>query len=303
MTICPCCGFKFHGALSSGCRQCGARAIGEPLPRPAYELPSYGRALVLVLSGSLIVLVFLIQTLIAMFQRGTGWTQFWSWVAAGETAAWRLKWISMPVLFATLWFGLKLYRSIRLQPDRFCGVNQARRGLFASALVTILIALLIGVTVPARLRQREMSKAAAVKAQWYTFERAALEYRIRYHTYPADLKDLRDRIPDPDGSLAEALANIDPNGYRPSADYAVVAPEKSRSLRGAVVRNASLTTATDDMPPSGLAFTKYELRFPGEDKILGNDDDWIGSDGTVKRLSDVAKGGVGRSVSAGALAP
>src|ERR1051326_1784851 len=89
LVICPCCGFKFHGALSSGCKQCGARAVGEPLPKPAYELPSYGRALILSVSGLLIVLVFLVQTIIAMAQRATGWFAFWSWVGAAETAAWR----------------------------------------------------------------------------------------------------------------------------------------------------------------------------------------------------------------------
>ncbi|HSK62256.1 MAG TPA: hypothetical protein VK893_00385, partial [Pyrinomonadaceae bacterium] len=119
MTICPCCGFKFHGALSSGCKQCGARAVGEPLPRPAHELPSYGRALLLSLGGSLIVLVFLAQTIVALVERGSAWFEFWSWVAAAETAAWRLKWISLPVMFVALWFGGKIYRSIRLQPEKF----------------------------------------------------------------------------------------------------------------------------------------------------------------------------------------
>ena len=79
--------------------------------------------------------------------------------------------------------------------------------------------------------------------------------------------------------------------------------EKSRTLRGAVIRKASLSSATDDTTPSGLAFTNYVMRFPGEDKILGNDDDWIGQDGVVMKLSEVAKGGVGRSVSAGVLEP
>ena len=152
MTICPCCGFKFHGALSSGCKQCGARAVGEPLPKPAQELPSYGRALVLAVSGSLVVLVFVTQTLVAFVQRFEGFG-FWHWVAAGETAAWRLKWISIPVLFAILWFGRKLYRSILAQPEKFCGLKYARRGLLASSVVTLLIALLIGITVPARMEQ------------------------------------------------------------------------------------------------------------------------------------------------------
>lgn len=303
MTICPCCGFKFHGALSSGCKQCGARAVGEPLPRPANELPSYGRALALSISGSLIVLVFLVQTVMAMVQRGTGWFEFWSWVAAAETAAWRLKWISIPVMFVVLWFGAKLYRSIRQQPARFCGLTYARSGLVASATVACLIALLIGVTVPARLRQRELAKEAKIRADWHTFEAAALEYKMRYHTYPADLKDIRERIPDPHGTIAAALDSLVPNGYQPRAEVAA-ASENSRPLRsGMAIRNASLSTAGDDLPPGGLVFTKFELRMPGEDKILGNDDDWIGRDGVLMRWSDVAKGGVGRSVSAGALQP
>lgn len=255
------------------------------------------------ISGSLIVLVFLIQAVIAMAQRSTGWFEFWSWVAAAETAAWRLKWISIPVMFVTLWFGRKLYRSIRMQPEKFCGFKYARRGFFASATVALLIALLIGVTVPARLRQREMAKEATIRAYWHTFEAATLDYRSRYHTYPADFKELRDRIPDPYGTLAEALNNMDPNGYQPHGDVAAVGAEKSRTLRGAAIRKTSFSPATDDVPAGGLAFTNFELRMPGEDKILGNDDDWIARDGVLRRWTDVAKGGVGRSVSAGALQP
>lgn len=238
-----------------------------------------------------------------MVQRGTDWFGFWSWVAAAETAAWRVKWISIPVLFVTLWFGRKIYRSIRLQPEKFCGVKYARHGLLTSATVAFLIALLIGVTVPARLRQRQMAKEAAIRAYWHTFETAVLEYRARYHTYPADLKDLRDRVPDPYGTLAEALDHLDPNGYHPYVDVAAAGVEKSRTLRGAAIRTVSLTTAGDDTPPSGLAFTRFELRMPGEDGILGNDDDWIGHDGMLVRVTDVTSGGVGRSVSAGALQP
>jgi hypothetical protein len=259
--------------------------------------------LLLSTSGALIVFVFLVQTIIAMVQRGTDWFGFWSWVGAAETAAWRVKWISIPVLFVALWLGRKIYHSIRLQPEKFCGVKYARHGLLASATVACLIALLIGITVPARLRQREMAKEAAIRAYWHTFETAVLEYRARYHSYPADLKDLRDRVPDPYGRLAEALDHLDPNGYHPYVDIAVAGVEKSRTLRGVAIRNASLSTAGDDTPPGGLAFTRFDLRMPGEDGILGNDDDWIGHDGMLVRVADVTSGGVGRSVSAGALQP
>ena len=302
MTTCPCCGFKFHGALTSGCKECGARAVGEPLPKPAHELPSYGRALVLALTGSLVALIFVVQVIIAFVQKWTGSFGFWSWVAAGETAAWRLKWVAIPILFVVLWFGRKLLRSIVSQPERFCGLTYARRGLLASATVAMLIALLIGITVPARLEHRRLGKEAAVLAQGYTIERALFEYRMKYHSLPADFKTLQERVSDPDGSLAEALKDLDPLAYNPSADVASNSTERSRKLRGVVIRNASLSS-TDDSPPGGLAFTNYVLRLPGADKIPGNDDDWIVDDGVLKRYSDSAKGGVGMSVSAGALEP
>jgi type II secretory pathway pseudopilin PulG len=238
-----------------------------------------------------------------MFQKELSPLGGWSWITAGQTAAWRLKWVSIPLLIVTVWLGRKLYRSIKQQPEKFCGLKHARRGMYATSFIMFLIALLIVVTVPERLRQREMAKEAAFQSYWHTFEAATLEYQLRYQTYPADLNDLRARIPDPHGTLAEALRHIDPRGYRPSADVAANAAEKTQSLRGAAIRKASLTSPTDDMPTGGLAFTTYELQLPGEDKILGTDDDWIGSNGILKRVTEVSKGGVGRSVSAGILQP
>jgi hypothetical protein len=277
--------------------------VGEPLPKPSHELPSYGRALILAVTGSLVAGLFLVQVVLAFIQNYEKSFGFWTWVVAGQTAAWRLKWFSILLLFAVLWLGRKLYRSIQLQPARFCGLKHARRGLLASSIIVLLVAFLIGVTIPARLEQRQLAKDAAILAQWYTFERAMLEYRLKYKTYPADFKDLQERIPDPHGTLAGALANLDPTGYRPSADVAALATEKSRSLRGAVIRKASISSPTDDATPGGLSFTKYVLRLPGEDGIIGTDDDWIGHDGMITKLSEVAKGGVGRSVSAVALQP
>ena len=297
------------GTLTDGCRQCGARAVGEALPKPAHELPSYGRALVLVVSGSLLVLVFVIQTIIAMFQRSTGslskFFQFWSWVAAGETAAWRLKWISIPVLFATLWFGLKLYRSIRLEPARFCGLKYARRGLIASAMVGLLIATLIGVTVPARLRQRQLAIEAGYQAQAYALDVALQRFKKIHKRVPDQSRVVEDllSVPDPDGTIAAALKDFDANGYQPRGEVAAVDMQKGRNLREQIVRKASFNLPTDDTPPGGLAFTDYDLRLPGEDKILGTEDDWVGRDGIIMRLADIAKGGVGRSVSAGVLNP
>ena len=257
----------------------------------------------LAVAGSLTVLLFLTQTVIVMFQKEMDPFGGLSWLAASQTAAWRLKWISIPLLIVTAWLGRKLYRSIKLNPDKFCGVKHARRGFLASSFVVCLIALLIGVTIPERLRQREIAREAAIKADYYTFERAAFEYQVRYQTFPADLVDLQKRIPDPDGSLAAAIRNMNPRGYRPSADFAANATGKPQSLSGVAIRKTSFSPATDDMPTGGLAYTTYELQLPGEDKILGTPDDWIGENGILKRVTEVSKGGVGRSVSAGILQP
>ena len=308
MTICPCCGFKDVESLMHGCEQCGARAVGEALPKPANELPSYGRALILVVSGSLLVLIFLSQTIIALIQRSTDSLgkvyQFWTWIAAGETAAWRLKWVSIPVVFFTLWFGLKLYKSIRLQPERFCGLKYARRGLMASALVGLLMASLIGITIPARLRQRRLAIEAGYQAQAYALEVALQRYKNLHKRVPdkSTVVEELSSLPDPDGMIASALKDFDAKGYEPHGEVAAVATQKDPNLRGLIIRKASFITPTDDSPPAGLAFTDYDLRLPGEDKIWGNEDDLVRRDGMIMKQGDVAKGGVGRSVS-GVLNP
>lgn len=303
MTICPCCGFKsehaLSGALNSECRACGARAVGEPLPRPEHELPSYGRALVLSVTGALMVLIFLTQTIIALAQRSTrGATSNLamlsmipfdpgSWIAAAETAAWRLKWLAIPVTILVLWGCRKLYLSIAQSPSRFCGVRYARRGYLASALVPLMILILIGVTVPERLRQRQRGIEAGFNAQGYRIDRALDQYRKEFDTLPSDLKDLG-RLPDPDGSIAAALKNLDASGYTVNAEVAAVPKKKPQQLRGAVIRNASFGAA-DDIPTERISFTNYDLRLPGADKLLGTEDDLIMRDGVITKASETAR--------------
>lgn len=297
MIICPCCGFKFEGDLHRGCEACGACAVGEPLPRPAHELPSYGRSLLLVVTGALMVLAFFVQTVLALVQRLPLSFGFWSWVAAAvaaaETAAWHLKWISLPVTVVVLWGGSRIYRRMQQSPSRFVGLRFARAGLTASALVSLMIATAIGVTVPERVRQHQDAIEAASYAQGYTIQRALLEYRALHGTLPADVRDLL-HLDDPDGSIAAALNNLGPIDpvsasawYKTSVQLAESLPkDKTRRLRGAVLRNAS--AVTDDTMDGGLSFTNYELRLPGEDKILNTDDDFIMRDGVIMKASQAA---------------
>lgn len=307
MTICPCCGFKsansVRGVLSADCLSCGAHPVGEPLPRPEHELPSYARSLVLTVSGALIVLVFLTQTIIAMFQRSTRGAisnlaafsmipfDLWSWIAAAETAAWRLKWVTIPVALLVIFASRKLYRSMLAEPGRFCGQRYALRGYLASAAVLLLILILIGVTVPERLRHRQWGIEAGTNALGYATDRVLLKYREKFGTLPSDTKDLA-RLPDPDGSIAALLKEIDASEYKVSAELAAVPKQNPRPLRGAVIRNASLSTAADEPLSEGLSFTNYELRLPGVDRLLNTEDDLIVRDGVIIRVSEIQRRGV-----------
>jgi len=213
---------------------------------------------------------------------------FWSWVAAAETAAWRLKWVMIPVTLLVAFGGRRLYRSIVQSPSSFCGARYARAGLLASATVPVLILILIGVTVPERLRHRQDGIKAGEYARGYRIGRALSDYREEFGTIPSEMKDLS-RLPDADGTLAAALHSLDTSGYKASAE--VAAKQKPQPLRGAVIRNASLNSVGDETLNEGLSFTNYVLPLPGADKLLGTEDDLIVRDGVIYQASETPRRG------------
>ena len=313
MTICPCCGFKSansaSGVYSEACRSCGAQAVGEPLPRPEHELPSYGRSLLVAVTGAFAVLVFLSQTIMVLVQDSSRAAtsplalssmipfDFLSWLAAAETAAWRLKWAVIPLTILVFFGSRRVYRSIKQSPASFCGLRYARNGYFASAAVPLLVLLLIAITVPSRLRHRQWGIEATDYPYIHRIDRAFDEYRQLVGSLPAEPKDLLKRLPDEDGSLAEALKNLDTSNYKPTADLAAVPNKQPQQLRGAVIRNASLSTA-DDSLGERLSLTNYELTLPGPDKIIGTEDDLIVRDGVTYQASEAPHRGVGGTTTA-----
>ena len=210
---------------------------------------------------------------------------FWNWVGAAETAAWQLKWVAIPATLFVLIGCRKLYRSVKESPNQFCGLKYARMGFVTAAAVPVLIAILIGVTVPVRWERHQWRLEAESNSQAYRINRALDDYRVKFGTLPGDLKDLL-RLEDSDGTLSAALEGLDTSTYIPTTEIAAVPTKQPRTLRGAVISNASLENDTEETLNEGLAFTTYELLLPGKDKKFGTEDDQVLWDGVVFPVAD-----------------
>lgn len=285
MNICPCCGSKTNGdLLAKACVACGAHAVGPPLARPEKELPSYLSALAVGASSALLLVVFLINVVISLSAQKPVTFGFWNVVAAGETAAWRLKWLALPLALAIIWAGARVSAKIIREPARFMGLRLADAGFKLSVLLAVGLTVLIGLTVPERLNRRARGIEAAKNVEGYEAIKVLYEYRARFNSFPATAEDLQN-LPDPDGSVARLISTMRSDAYEPqSAIAALPSSTKTRAPRGARVpmRPVALRTAIGaDVAGEALSFTNYKLRLPGKDKTLGTEDDLMLRDGVI----------------------
>lgn len=285
MNICPCCGAKITADLRvENCRDCGAFAIGPPLVQPALMLPSYGRALAVGMGGALLFIALLAGTMASLFERPPFSLEFWNIVAAAETAAWRLKWLALPLSLVALWAGRRVCLKVAQEPARFAGLRMARAGFAMSTAVAVGIIALIGVTVPARLRQRELAAQAARNVVGYEVGQVLLEYQTQFASLPGTAKDLT-KLSDRDGSVARVAALLKDGLYEPEAAIASLpkANAKTRGRRASAVKiqPASLSEQNDNAPTEGLSFTNYKLVLPGADRQFGTEDDITLKDGII----------------------
>jgi hypothetical protein len=288
LNICPCCGSKTNGdLLTEACHACGAHAVGPPLARPERELPSYLSALAVGASSALLLLVFLVNTVFALFEQKPVAFDFWNVVAAGETAAWRLKWLALPLSLAVIWAGVRVSNRIVREPQRFTGLRLATAGFKLSVMLAFGLTVLIGLTIPERLRQRERGIEAAKNVEGYEAIKVLYEYRARFNSFPATAEDLQ-KLPDPDGSVARLISTMRSEAYEPQSAIAALPPPstaKTRTPRTAVnvpLRPVALRTDVGaDVAGEALSFTNYKLRLPGKDKTLGTEDDLMIRDGVI----------------------
>ncbi|HEX8351947.1 MAG TPA: hypothetical protein VF611_03420, partial [Pyrinomonadaceae bacterium] len=269
MNICPCCGVNSEGGFGDGCASCGARAVGPPLARPERVLPGYGHALAVCAAGLLMACALAGSTLGALLESDEFSLAPKTLLRAAETAAWRLKWTALPAGLALSALCAWAYARMRREPARFVGHAHARAGLALTFAVALLLPALVAVTVPERLRMRELARRSAENALLYETDLALARYRKRFGTYPAALTDLR-RLEDPDGSVARLLSVVAPGEYKPEADLASLnsGRRKSRARRRAGGFTAR-AAGSDDSTDAGLSLTNYALALPGRDKVLG----------------------------------
>jgi len=259
------------------------------LARAEHELPSFGRAGLAFASGVAMLGTFLGLLVAAFIEKKPGPVGFWTLMTAGDIVAWRVRWVAIPIALAVIWSGARIVRSIKQNPSRFIGLSGARMGLAAACVVTLMVGALIGITIPDRLRQRQDSLDAAQQARLYTLHLALLEYRDLHGTYPTDPDKWMDALrtlPDPNGSIAEALRFVDPNGYQATAQVAS-ASTKSKPLvtSGLALRKASSGTNPE---PASVSFTSYELRLPSEHRVLASDDDFVLRDGVIVKVNSTS---------------
>jgi hypothetical protein len=282
LTTCPCCGEKFEGELSDGCASCGARAVGPPLARPERELPGYGHALAVCAAGMVLLVAFAAALVSALLQRETFALGARDLLRAAETAAWRLKWTALPAGLLLSFLCSKLYARMRREPSRFVGHAHARAGLAVIFTVAVALNVFIGITVPERLRVRELGRRAADNALLYETDLALDRYRRQFGTYPATISDLR-RLEDADGSVARLLTTIAAGEYKPETDIASLTTgrAKARAKRRGTALQRVRANSADDLPGDSIVLTNYEVTLPGRDRLLGTDDDLYIRDGLI----------------------
>jgi len=281
LIICPSCGSGVSVDLCLGCPSCGARAIGPPLAKAEHELPSFGRAALAFIIGIAMFTTF-VGLLIAVLIENKSWPLgFWKIVTAGEVAAWRVKWEVLVTAVVALLVAARILRSISQNRTRFIGLLPAQIGLAGVLMVIFMVAGLIGITVPERLRQRRFAIEAGRSARLHTAHRALLEYKELHGTFPTDIEALRKGVPDPDGSIAEALRFIDPSGYSATTTLAAANPKSKLVVpRGAALQNASLPATSERTP---IPFTSYKLTLPSENGWFSSDEELIMQDGLITR--------------------
>ena len=278
LMICPCCG---SSRPTEPCPSCHARSVGTPMLQPETKLPGLGPALTALIVAGVIITAFLATwflvndmkvarvLLVLILGESTAFTKsllqldpsllqyrIFSFDAYQLASFMSLGLIPLSIL--GMWLARRALKLRQLNPLQFGGQRMAATALLLSMLWFVLFSAAGISSIPRALQRGRAKHLAAMRAQFYRMHNESLNrYYAEFRTYPQELSDLRDFVP-------EVIPVTDHWGtaisYSPTALIA--------SKNGA------------------LGYSNYQLVSAGPDAIMGTADDIRMIDGVIVDASD-----------------
>ena len=278
--LCPCCGAASLTQLAA-CPSCQARAVGEPLRQPENKLPGLGPALTALLVAVVILVAFLLTWVLSNDMKVA---RVFLVMLLGETTtftksllqldpallqyriyrfdAYRLaSWMSLgliPLSLLGMWLARRALQLGRTHPLQFGGRRLATTALMLSMVWFVAFSAAGLSSIPRALQRGRAKDLAAVRAQFYRMHNEALNrYYAEFGTYPQELSELRDFVPE----------------MIPVTDY-----------WGTTISYSP--TALIASKNSAPGFSTYQLVSAGPDAVMGTADDIRMIDGVIVDASD-----------------
>ena len=278
--VCPCCGssFKLETVV---CPTCQARAVGAPLTQPATKLPSLGPALMALIAAAVTIFAFLVvwllgndmkvarALLVSVLGESTTFTksllqldpsllQYRIYSFDAYQLACYLSVILAPLSLFGMWLARRARKLHKQEPLQFGGQRMAAMAMVFSMLWFVLFSAAGLSSIPRALQRGRAKHLAAVRAQFYRMHNEALtRYYSEFGTYPQELSDLRDFVPE----------------VIPVTDYWGTAINYS-------------PTALIASKNSAAGYSTYQLVSAGPDTVMGTADDIQMIDGVIVNATD-----------------
>lgn len=230
--LCPCCGNE----INQGVRECGcgARFVGQPLDEKPVKIKSYGAVMNTVGLFALVVVAAL---------------TFTKFLAFGAI-----------LVIWSAWRAMKLAKN---NPQGYGGYRVATATLTVTLIASLGISgYVVGYGIPRFLRNREIRRDAATKADMIRYYANVLEeYKRIYGSYPRNAQEAAKVSNEP----------LPADYWNHNISY--------QSRIGAVANALPGRTA--------ISFSNFELRSKGPDELEGTDDDIIMRDGLFYTVAEL----------------
>ncbi len=280
LLICPCCGSP-RSPQPAACASCQARSVGAPMLQPEIKLPGLGPALTALLIALVVVVAFLATwllsndmkvarvLLVSAFGANTAFTksllqfdpsllQYRIFTFDGYQLACFMSLGLIPLSLLGMGLARRALKLRKLNPLQFGGQRIAATALLLSMVWFVLFSAAGISAIPRALQRGRAKHLAAMRAQFYRMHNEALNrYYTEFRTFPQELSDLRDFVPE----------------VIPVTDYWGTTISYSPS---------ALIASKNGAP----GYSNYQLVSAGPDAILGTADDIRMIDGVIVDASD-----------------